>query len=294
MTPRHIRKVVVGDIHGELSGLTDILHNAGLIDAHDAWKARDTILIQTGDVIDRGPHSRGAVAFLRTLQQQAAAFSSQVVRCFGNHELMLLQDHYAHANFSDPGALANEFRREIARGLLQAAYTDGHRLYTHAGLRTAVHDRVVEDMTRTHPSRKGKPVRVRALVDHINAVVAAAVAADACDARDHCLFWIDHARGGRDAVGGIFWCDYPAIAGSELAPRIPQVFGHTPSRRNDLTHARGLRLINVDAGMCAVYGGQRVYLEIAADGTLVQHSKDRGHWSERILGREDFQPSTAS
>jgi len=294
MTPRHTRKVVVGDIHGELSGLTDILRHAGLIDARGAWKARDTILIQTGDVIDRGPHSRGAVALLRSLQQQAAAFSSQLVRCFGNHELMLLQGHYAHADFSDPGALANEFRREIAGGLLRAAYTDGHRLYTHAGLRTAVLDRVVEDMTGTHLSQRGKPVRLKALVDHINTVVAAAVADDACDARDHCLFWVDHGRGGHDAVGGIFWCAYPALAGSERAPRIPQVFGHTPSRRNDLTHARGLRLINVDAGMCAVYGGQRVYLEIAADGTLVQHSKDGGHWSERILGREDFRLSTAS
>jgi hypothetical protein len=44
-----------------------------------------------------------------------------------------------------------------------------------------------------------------------------------------------------------------------------------------------LKLINVDAGMFELYGGHRVYLEITADDTLVQHSKDGGRWSRKEL-----------
>ena len=62
------------------------------------------------------------------------------------------------------------------------------------------------------------------------------------------------------------------------------MFGHTPSRQNDLKHAHGLKLINVDAGICRVYGGHRVYLEITPDGQAVQHSKGNSGWQKKVLG----------
>ena len=34
-------------------------------------------------------------------------------------------------------------------------------------------------------------------------------------------------------------------------------------------------LIDVDAGMCRVYGGNRVYLEMTPGGEMIQHSKGR-------------------
>jgi hypothetical protein len=93
-------------------------------------------------------------------------------------------------------------------------------------------------------------------------------------------------RGGRDQVGGIFWCDYADIVSSERAWRVPQVFGHTPSRSGSLAHARGLTLINVDASMCKVYGGHTAYLEITAEGEPVQHSLSGGRWRRKVLGSE--------
>jgi hypothetical protein len=100
------------------------------------------------------------------------------------------------------------------------------------------------------------------------------------------MFWVDAVRGGRDQVGGIFWCDYADIVSSEHAWRVPQVFGHTPSRSGSLAHARGLTLINVDAGMCKVYGGHTAYLEITAEGEPVQHSLSGGRWRRKVLGSE--------
>ena len=64
---------------------------------------------------------------------------------------------------------------------------------------------------------------------------------------------------------------------------VPQAFGHTPARKSALRHAHGLKLINVDAGMFEFYGGHRVYLEITADDTLVQHSKDGARWISKVL-----------
>ena len=290
--PSATRRIIVGDIHGQLDALIEILRHAGVIDGDHAWVAGNTILIQTGDVIDRGPDSLGAVTLLRTLQHQAVAHGSRVIRCCGNHELMLLQRDHSYVNFRDPHALADQLRRDIAEGLLQAAYTDGSRLYTHAGLRTTVQERLVQEIERANSpddaqQRRAKHSRsdygLEALADHINTVFRNAVAGDQCDGRHHCIFGIDRARGGHDPVGGIFWCDYTTIAASERAWRVAQVFGHSPSRRSGFNHTRGLKLINVDAGMCTNYGGHTVYLEITPAGEVVQHSKHVNAWTRQAL-----------
>jgi hypothetical protein len=269
-----------------LDALTTVLLHAGLMDRTGAWCAEDTILIQTGDMIDRGPDSVGAVALLRTLQEQAVAHRSQVVRLCGNHELMLLQEDHRYVDFSNPRALAKQFRQEIAAGLLQAAYTDGIRLYTHAGVRTVVHDHLIDEIRELAPSRASRPVSLEAMAAHINTVFMAAVANRRCDREHHPMFWVDAMRGGRNQVGGIFWGDYGGLVSSDQAWRVSQVFGHTPSRRDSLSHARGLTLINVDAGMCTVYGGHTVYLEITADGQPVQHSLSGTRWRRKVLGSD--------
>jgi hypothetical protein len=85
-------------------------------------------------------------------------------------------------------------------------------------------------------------------------------------------------------VGGIFWNDFSSITPSLEAATIPQIFGHTPTRKNEVETAQGLKLIDVDAGMCEVYGGARVYLEITPGGQLLQHSKTLSQWKTRPLG----------
>ena len=84
---------------------------------------------------------------------------------------------------------------------------------------------------------------------------------------------------------GIFWCDFSSVSNSEEAWTIPQVFGHTPTKKNEVKTAHGLSLIDVDAGMCRVYGGERVYLEITSDGDLLQQSKVLLKWKTKLLGK---------
>ena len=110
------RHIIIGDIHGELPGLEEILNHAGVIDRDHNWSGLDTVLVQTGDVIDRGPHSIESVSLLQILQQQATkARKGKVVRLCGNHELWLLQGNYRHATFDHPEALAKELKAEIER-----------------------------------------------------------------------------------------------------------------------------------------------------------------------------------
>ncbi len=287
------RRVVVGDIHGELTGLTAILRHAKLIGPSGKWTGGETVLIQTGDVVDRGPCTWECVRLLRELQRQAPEFGGEVVRLCGNHELWLMRgpDFFYFAEqtrppVAEPEKLGEELKAEVAIGILKAAHTDGCRLYTHAGLRSKVKAKLLEEMGAPNNIRKNR-VDLIALVKHINDKFQELVARG--EFERHPMFWIDKTRNGGDPIGGIFWCDYRSISPSERAFEIPQIFGHTPSFKNELQHSHSLKLINVDAGMTEDYGGYRVYLEITSEGEIVQHAlkkRTSTRWSSVVLGRE--------
>ncbi len=140
------RKIVVGDIHGELEGFREILNHAGLINGNNIWTGGDSILIQTGDVIDRGPYSLESVNLLQKLQKQAAKSGGEVIRLCGNHELMIMEGSYYFANFPEPEKLAEKLKEEIITGDLKASYTDGRVLYTHAGLTSGIREELLYEM----------------------------------------------------------------------------------------------------------------------------------------------------
>ena len=90
MTPRTPADVVIyaiGDIHGRLD-LLDELHRRILADAA-VRPARQRRLIYLGDLVSRGPDSRGVVERARTWQP--AGFERVALR--GNHEDLLLRTH---------------------------------------------------------------------------------------------------------------------------------------------------------------------------------------------------------
>jgi hypothetical protein len=276
------RRIVVGDIHGELDGFREILRNAKLIDSQDHWIGGDDILIQTGDVIDRGSCSRELIALLRKLEKEAAAAKGEVIRLCGNHELMLLQNNFSYVNFNDPESLIAELKEEIARGDLRASYFDGERLYSHAGLRSAIRETLVDQMKSAKSKSKTRKTNLFLLSDHINKIFKEAVEKNDLD--QHPIFHVGRERGGTAQIGGIFWCDFSSISPSLEASMIPQIFGHTPTRKNGVRTAHGLKLIDVDAGMCRVFGDARVYLEITREGHLLQHSKSLSKWTRIPLG----------
>ncbi len=65
------RIVAVADIHGALDSFTAILREVGLVDERLHWIGGDTILVQTGDITDRGPQVRAVLDLLMRLQEEA-------------------------------------------------------------------------------------------------------------------------------------------------------------------------------------------------------------------------------
>lgn len=83
--------VAVGDIHGNLLALDDLLNKVL------PTLARDDTLVFLGDYIDRGPDSRGCLERIIRLKQET---ESPVVTLLGNHEdwmLSSLHDYSSHS-----------------------------------------------------------------------------------------------------------------------------------------------------------------------------------------------------
>jgi hypothetical protein len=101
------RTVVVGDIHGDLEGLTGILRQAGIIDTRNRWTAGNTIVVQIGDQTDRGARVREVLDLLMDLERQANAAGGRLIVLLGNHEAMNLAGNFrdvstaAYASFAD-------------------------------------------------------------------------------------------------------------------------------------------------------------------------------------------------
>eukprot|EP01065_Artemidia_motanka_P008350 TRINITY_DN1418_c0_g1_i3.p1 TRINITY_DN1418_c0_g1~~TRINITY_DN1418_c0_g1_i3.p1 ORF type:complete len:319 (+),score=31.32 TRINITY_DN1418_c0_g1_i3:100-1056(+) len=102
----YTRVVAVGDLHGDLSAAMNVLTKASLIQcgkAGDArscnWVGGDALLVQMGDILDRGPEATQLVEFmLDTLPPRVQAGGGSMVVLLGNHELLNLQGytHYVH------------------------------------------------------------------------------------------------------------------------------------------------------------------------------------------------------
>ena len=126
-TPSRI--VAVGDLHGDFKAWQDIARAAGIIDGKGHWAGGKTILVQLGDILDRGGESLKIVRNLQQLQREAPRKGGKVYVVLGNHEAMNLigDDRYVmpgeYAAFTDSQSAARRDRvYEANRAALEAAY----------------------------------------------------------------------------------------------------------------------------------------------------------------------------
>lgn len=98
------RVIAVGDVHGDYEQFVGVLASAGLIDGNANWVGGKAHLVQTGDILDRGPDSRAVMDLLMKLQKQAEAADGGVHVLLGNHEAMNL---YGDLRFVSPGEFAS-------------------------------------------------------------------------------------------------------------------------------------------------------------------------------------------
>lgn len=84
------RIVAIGDVHGDFERFVQVLKLCKLIDDKNGWSGGKAHLVQTGDVVDRGPDSKKALDLLMQLEEQAKKAGGAVHALIGNHEYMTM------------------------------------------------------------------------------------------------------------------------------------------------------------------------------------------------------------
>lgn len=123
------RVVAIGDIHGDLDAFVDLLRKCGLIDEARHWIGGKATLVQTGDMLDRGPKSRAVLDFMMSLQKEAPRSNGAVRISLGNHEVMNIIGDLAYVTPQDYASFADARSEQRQR----AAFQDYSRLQKERG-----------------------------------------------------------------------------------------------------------------------------------------------------------------
>src|SRR5687768_14942129 len=127
------RVVAVGDVHGAYDRFTGILRAAGLIDQRDRWIGGRAILIQTGDIVDRGAHSKRVIDLLRRLERDAARAGGHVYPLLGNHEFMRAAHDWRYVSADEYEAFENNDSESLQKTMLERMLVTARRRATAEG-----------------------------------------------------------------------------------------------------------------------------------------------------------------
>lgn len=243
--PAHV--VAVGDLHGDLVDAIADLTMAGVTDASGHWAGGDLTLVQTGDLIDRGPDSKGVIELMMRLEKEAPAAGGRVVALIGNHEVMNVAGDWRYVSAEDLAGFGGEDARkaafaltgDIGRWILthDAVAQLGDTVYLHGGV-----------------SARYAPRGVAALTLAVRRAIAG---------------------GDKEILGdeGPLWyrgylLNDEALACAELDQALPalgarrMVVGHTTQKDGHIAARCGGRLLGIDTGISAVYGVHLAALDI--------------------------------
>lgn len=315
------RIVAIGDLHGDFEAWDETAQAAGLIDEDGIWRGGETVLVQLGDLTDRGPDSLKIIRHLQRLTQQADKAGGQVIVLLGNHEAMNVTGdlRYVHPGEYEAFRDRNSKRRRDAtwranREQIEAAYAAleppfeakdaKKRWYAQTPLGMLEHRKAwkpggeLAEWAATLPAvvKVGDTLFVhgglsieRGLrqIGDINAAIRSALAADQTTDQSA----LDDPLGPLWYRGNVMRSEAEvprAALPEELAQVLAwhgaarMVVGHTPSLEGIATSENG-RVIRVDTGSSSFYGGPRSYLEIRGK-KLVAHQRLAGEeWTSRLL-----------
>ena len=121
------RIVAVGDIHGAFDQFVAILRTAGLIDNRNRWSGKKAVLVQTGDILDRGADSRKALDLLRKLEGEAQRAGGRVYSLLGNHELMRLVSDWRYVSQGETEAFKTADSADLRERALTVFSTEAEK-----------------------------------------------------------------------------------------------------------------------------------------------------------------------
>ncbi|KAF9140827.1 hypothetical protein BG015_001506 [Linnemannia schmuckeri] len=145
--PKNGRTVAVGDLHSDLAQTLAVLRLANVIDADSNWSGGHDTLVQTGDIVDRGPDTIAIYNLFDKLRKQAKEAGGKVVNIYGNHEVMNLGGDLRYVTEEDYASFGGRQKRkeawDVKTGWLgQQIYNNfnithiqnGHTVFTHGDM----------------------------------------------------------------------------------------------------------------------------------------------------------------
>jgi hypothetical protein len=121
------RVVAIGDVHGAYDRFVEMLRATSLIDERERWSGGRAILVQTGDVLDRGPDSRKVLDLLRRLERDAERAGGRVYALIGNHEQMRMIGDWRYVSAGEYAAFRNTGSDELRDRILGVASDNAER-----------------------------------------------------------------------------------------------------------------------------------------------------------------------
>ncbi|KAK9694009.1 hypothetical protein K7432_013631 [Basidiobolus ranarum] len=141
------RTIAIGDIHSDYKNALGVLQMAGVVNSNGDWIMGTNTLVQTGDIVDRGPDTIVLYKYFQKLRTQAAQAGGQVVNIFGNHEIMNLKGDWRYVTKEEIATFGGKDARKAAWNVssgwigqfLQSSFNitfvqRGHTVFTHGDL----------------------------------------------------------------------------------------------------------------------------------------------------------------
>ncbi|MEW5896418.1 MAG: T3SS effector HopA1 family protein [Nanoarchaeota archaeon] len=277
----------LGDLHGNYDNVFDDINkldpNRPIISGDREnpmtwkWTGGDAVVVQVGDIYDRGLFAFEIRAAFNDLAGQARKAGGRVVRLLGNHEMGYVQGELLGGmDFANYAKIRAEILGDVRDGRVVAAAVVDGEIYTHAGI-----------SVRKFPEWKGLPAEK--VAEDINLRFERAVAnndftdpifdlgsirtSDVADAlrkgeatldkkNGYVIYTKGKKAGTKEKIkqGGVFWLDSDEIIDSaDWALGYRQLRGHEPIDKENFVSAIGrdeaADVVHLDVGRTERYGG---------------------------------------
>ncbi len=246
------RIVAVGDVHGDFYRMVEILRYAGLVDPAKNWCGGKTHLVQTGDLMDRGPDSRLVMELLMKLEKQAPLHGGEVHCLTGNHEAMNLTGDYRYVTSEE--AASHGGMKSLVRNMRPTGrygwWITGHNAVIRMNNAVFLHAGVSDEFSSASIPEINEEVRKRLSLQNDTSEVLGG---------EGPLWYRGWARDPSSSVERTLE-EFLAGADADFA-----VIGHTVTGDGIETRFGG-RVVMIDTGISEYYGGPGEYLVLDSHG----------------------------
>ena len=245
-----MRLTAIGDLHGTLDNLLDIVIYLGYVDKKLDWIEPELHFLLIGDCCDRGYNSKDIYSLLIKWQSQAPEFGSRLYFVLGNHEVMNIfgysqyntEEEY-RSFASDPYTSGErEFREAFSPGgwvhswlmKQKAVHRIGDLIFAHGDLPAALADWTIEEINEGVMGPLKTPEEYSFTDQYSDPLFSA----------DNSILWSRQAQYNR--VAG-----YDDLLRAFLEKNRGSIYvcGHTPSRSGKFRQLYDSHYLCIDTGM---------------------------------------------